>query len=93
MSVSLRLLLLVCVSSSLAACGEPNELWTESDIRDLARQESSYIAATVDNNADASTDLAERVDALESELSSLELENDLLRSEVESLRAELSYLN
>lgn len=74
----------------LSGCDLP-KTWTEEDIREMAREETRYVANVVDTNAGKSNDLRERVERLESEVEDLNSKIDFLEAENALLRAELSY--
>ena len=79
---SARLVVLTGLASSLVACNDGANIWSEDEIREIAREETQYIAETVDHNAASSSDLKDRVDALESRVDELEDENRKLKREL-----------
>jgi predicted nuclease with TOPRIM domain len=88
--LKLRPISALLIVGFLSSCDLP-KTWTEEDIREMAREETRYVANVVDTNAGKSNDLSERVERLESEVEDLNSKIDFLEAENALLRAELSY--
>jgi predicted RNase H-like nuclease (RuvC/YqgF family) len=80
-----RLLLLAVPPMSLSACDKAPRTWSEDEIRQVAAEESEYIANAVNHNAAESTDLSDRIGNLESRIDDLERENRELKREIRNL--------
>ena len=86
----------VVASLTLAAtstgCESNEQLWTESEIRQIAEDVSLSNAEVIDHNAREANALSDRVEQLETDKESLQDEVDRLERRVDSLESQMLWV-